>query len=837
MHCLRSLVVGIVLTALAQLTLTAQNIGSEYAQVVPGRASGAVLQSMVDSSKSSTVVRQNPDDDSSFGEDPDNRLMIPFVKHLATDQRTFWTAPIHFHTNDLKWIAPFAGITAGLTASDSWTSKQIPLGRIETSKKISNYGLYSLIAAGGGAFVFGHLTGDDHMSEAGLLSGEAAMNSAAITYLLKSATQRSRPYQTNGTGTFFQGGSSFPSEHAAIAWSIASVMAHEYPGTLSKVLAYGLAAGISATRVSSQQHFPSDVVIGSALGWYFGRQVYRAHHDTHLGGAPWGDLLPGNDGDQERNPENMGSSYVPLDSWVYHAMEQLIATGYVHSGFLGMRPWTRIACAQMVEEASQRIEEGDQPNGIASQLYRDLAREFSVETARLNGAANLGASLDSVYLRATNISGPPLRDGYHFGQTIINDYGRPYGEGFNAIGGAIAHAEAGPFAFYIRGEYQHAPLVASDPLSVLQATASEDNTLLFPNGSHRILPLPNGTPQMDRFRLLESGVAFAFKNLQFSFGKQSLWLGPGEAGPFLFSNNAEPIPMFRIDQLVPFRIPGLSRILGPIQTEFALGRLSGQTWISTNSTLFEPSIANQPFIHIYKISFEPTANLEFGMGISALFGGPDLPVTWKNFLRTFTTNGIPGTQSDPGDRRSTFDFSYRVPYLRNKLTIYAHSLVEDEISPLGSTRPSMQLGMHLPSVPGLSKLELRMEGLYTDVPGQLTKGFIYSNSRYASGYTNNGVLMASWIGRQGKGGEGWATYWLSARSNMQFSFRRQVVDQVFIGGGQLNDFRLNSDVALTRSLVLGAGFQYERWRFPVISPVGQRDLSLQVQLTVEPRWR
>ena len=209
MHFLRSLVVGIVLTALVQLTLQAQSIGSEYGQSqgVADRASGAVLHSMVDSSQSNTSLRQNPDDDPSFGEDPDNRLMVPFVKHLASDQRTFWTAPTHFRINDLKWIAPFTGFTASLMASDSWTSKQIPLGRIETSKRISNYGLYSLIAAGGGAFVLGHVTGDDHMSEAGFLSGEAAMNSTAITYLLKSATQRPRPYQTNGTGTFFQGGS------------------------------------------------------------------------------------------------------------------------------------------------------------------------------------------------------------------------------------------------------------------------------------------------------------------------------------------------------------------------------------------------------------------------------------------------------------------------------------------------------------------------------------------------------------------------------------------------------------------------------------------------------
>src|SRR5207302_6152484 len=116
--------------------------------------------------------------------------------------------------------------------------------------------------------------------------------------------------------------------------------------------------------------------------------------------------------------------------------------------------------ARMLEETEQKIADEDDTSGVAPRIYRDLAKEFSAETARLNGVANLGASLDSVYVRTTNISGPPLRDGYHFGQTIINDYGRPYGQGTSSISGASGWATAGPFAIYVRGEYQQAPSVA-----------------------------------------------------------------------------------------------------------------------------------------------------------------------------------------------------------------------------------------------------------------------------------------------------------------------------------------------------------------------------------------
>ena len=46
--------------------------------------------------------------------------------------------------------------------------------------------------------------------------------------------------------------------------------------------------------------------------------------------------------------------------------------------------------------------------------------------------------VNSVYTRYTNISGEPLDDGYNFGQTIINDFGRPYAEGNNVIAGGDA---------------------------------------------------------------------------------------------------------------------------------------------------------------------------------------------------------------------------------------------------------------------------------------------------------------------------------------------------------------------------------------------------------------
>jgi membrane-associated phospholipid phosphatase len=98
---------------------------------------------------------------------------------------------------------------------------------------------------------------------------------------MKLISFRERPTVDNAKGKFFQSSvgvdSSFPSMHSVIAWSSATVIASEYNGPLTQVAAYGLATGVSLTRVLSRQHFPSDVLVGSAVGWLIGRYVVHKH--------------------------------------------------------------------------------------------------------------------------------------------------------------------------------------------------------------------------------------------------------------------------------------------------------------------------------------------------------------------------------------------------------------------------------------------------------------------------------------------------------------------------------------------------------------------------------
>ena len=194
---LRIVLVAIALMAVAQ------------AQTAPSGASGSLSPAVIAPATKQGPEPTEKDETDPYvlqpGEDPENRLVSPFLKHLASDQKQFWTSPARFRTKDLKWILPGAGITAAFIASDSWWSKQVNPNHMQTSLHISDYGTYAMIGLGGGSFLLGHMTHNDHLQEAGLLSGEAAINSTGVTYLFKEITQTTTPSRRKREWRFFQG--------------------------------------------------------------------------------------------------------------------------------------------------------------------------------------------------------------------------------------------------------------------------------------------------------------------------------------------------------------------------------------------------------------------------------------------------------------------------------------------------------------------------------------------------------------------------------------------------------------------------------------------------------
>jgi hypothetical protein len=532
---------------------------------------------------------------------------------------------------------------------------------------------------------------------------------------------------------------------------------------------------------------------------------------------------------RQRNPANMGSTYVPLDSWVYPDIDRLAALGYVQTDFAGQRPWTRMECARLVTEAGERA--ADEAENEAASLYRSLAQEFALELRREDGAPNVGFQIESIYSQVLGISGRPLVDGYHFAQTVYNDFGRPFGEGTNSYTGAALRAVAGPAAFYFRGEYQQSGSVAPLSPAAQNAIAQADFTPAASAG-----PASN----VSRFRTIEAYVALAFKNNQLSFGQQALWWGPAAGDAMLFSDNAESIPMLRFDRVSPFKLPGFLGGLGPMRVQFFIGRLSGQQFVHlpNNTTVGQAgvSLANQPYIHGMKWTLKPTPNLELGFSRTVIFGGPGFPVTLGSFWRSiFSTQTSNFDANDPGDRRAAFDFSYRIPGIRDWLTLYCDSFADDEaFPPAYPTHSAWTPGIYLPKLPYLHKLDFRAEGAVT--PSRLFPGFFYFNVHYLDGYTNGRQIMGSWVGRQGSGYQLASTYWFSGRNTLQLGYRNLSVDHSFLQGGWLQDINAKTNLALGTDFALQAGIQYERWQFPLLANGPVSNVTTSVQLSYTPRW-
>ncbi|MGD0340781.1 MAG: phosphatase PAP2 family protein, partial [Bacteroidales bacterium] len=75
---------------------------------------------------------------------------------------------------------------------------------------------------------------------------------------------------------------SFPSGHAATAFSIATVFASEYSDIkVVPVISYSLASLVGITRLTEHKHWASDVFIGSLLGYACGKQVVAHFNKTH----------------------------------------------------------------------------------------------------------------------------------------------------------------------------------------------------------------------------------------------------------------------------------------------------------------------------------------------------------------------------------------------------------------------------------------------------------------------------------------------------------------------------------------------------------------------------
>jgi hypothetical protein len=543
---------------------------------------------------------------------------------------------------------------------------------------------------------------------------------------------------------------------------------------------------------------------------------------------------------------SLGSTYVPMDSWLYPALDRLHAMGYLDTAFLGLRPWTRLSIVHMLQESEDKID-ANVDDEEAREIFLSVRKELAADEEG-GGQQRVGhAEIESIYTQLRGITGTPLRDSFHLGQTIINDYGRPYQEGFNNYTGFSSRAEAGRFTLYFRGEYQHAPSADGYSQTLAQELSTIDLIPYSPTVIQATIPVgPIATT--NHFRIMEANLSYHLLGHEISFGKNDHWLGPDQGTSMSWSTNAENIYAFEINRVEPLRIPGVSRLLGPIRYDFLVGTLKGHTY------------PNSPWVHMEKISFKPTKNLELGFERTVIWGGRnrsclltaqpltfytcDEPITLHTFLKSFfsiqnVSESEKFSRNDPGARFGSFDFNYRLPFVRNWLSIYTDSEAHDDVNPISAPRRSgVSPGIYLSHFPVLTHLDLRVEGNSTSPVSDANSPstFLYSEAVQKQGPTNNGFLFTDWIGRAAKGGQAWLTYHLSPQENIQFTYRNAKVDQKFIPGGTTqNDFQISATKRFLKDIEVHGWVQHEEWKAPIYKTGQQSDTVIAAQITWYPK--
>jgi hypothetical protein len=564
-----------------------------------------------------------------------------------------------------------------------------------------------------------------------------------------------------------------------------------------------------------------------------------------------------------------GSPYIPVDSWIYPSVLRLYSLGFLDHVFLGLRPWTRASLSHTLEDTGAKIEDAKAGpvTDEARALYDALNHELHLVSGGPCPAGTRDVRIESSYSVVRAISGTPLRDSFHLGSTIVNDYGRPYENGLNNYSGLSAYATAGRFLLYARGEFQGAPSATGYSAALAQTLSCQVDQISYvtnttphvtvcPSYSQTTIPQgPLATATQGRF--LEAYVSAQFLNHVFSFGKQDEWMGPAQGASMAYSNNAENIYAFHINRTEPLYIPLLSRLTGPFRYEFLVGALRGHTLMPNplcndnpspcNGTApSQPNVINpgDPWLHAEKFSFKPTRDLEFGFERTVIWGGKGHePVTLHTFLKSFfstnaTNDAVKYSAHDPGARFGTFDFVYRLPFPGRWLTLYSDMEAHDAPSPIakplhGTFRP----GLYLSHVPGIPKLDLRIEAADTDssYPESIGGRYQYWEGIQRQGYTNQGQLFGDWMGREDKGGQGWITYHLSGNEWVQASVRSQKASKDFIPGGTtLNDFSVQAVKRIREDFEIDGTFTLEHWKAPVYLPGSQTVTSTTIQITWFP---
>lgn len=193
-----------------------------------------------------------------------------------------------------EWIT--AGTTIGLSGllyfSDNEIQGYFQRNRTPFVNESVKYGIekwgngtYSMPLLGI-MYCYGLISNNDRSKKTALLGTKAFVISGGFAYLVKYSAHRHRPYENSPANPYIWDGPSFKHEnlsflsgHSITAFSIATVIASEYNDKkYIQVIAYSLAGLTAISRVYSNNHWSSDVLFSSVIGFAIGKLIYNKNN-------------------------------------------------------------------------------------------------------------------------------------------------------------------------------------------------------------------------------------------------------------------------------------------------------------------------------------------------------------------------------------------------------------------------------------------------------------------------------------------------------------------------------------------------------------------------------
>ena len=217
------------------------------------------------------------------------RLNKDYIRSYFSDSWQLVRSPGKWHTKELVTFGVVASAGVLAYTQDQRVQQYFTNHRNEIAHQSSKYifepfgsGLGSGILVGG-LFIGGTLAHNERVAGTALTAVKSFAIASLGTGIFKQIAHRHRPFQdpvpdrANWDGPFSKFSyTSFPSGHSTAAFSVATVFAMEYRETIwVPVLSYTLAAGTAISRLYDNRHWLSDVVIGSAFGFFTGRFIWK----------------------------------------------------------------------------------------------------------------------------------------------------------------------------------------------------------------------------------------------------------------------------------------------------------------------------------------------------------------------------------------------------------------------------------------------------------------------------------------------------------------------------------------------------------------------------------